>query len=226
MALISLRSAWSLLVRSVFRPAWDGAHWVLDVRRFQWILLFDCILFAVTGLIDLGLAGTPQVITCLLRLASAFVNAMAFMQIRKKLGRLRSAGVTTAGYKVWEFPSVIAGQASAIPILLFPIWIELGSGLHDIIDIIVFSGALLLIMLAVLAVVSVAGEVHALNATWGLVVAVLPLIGLIQFWYATFYRPAHEGPRVNVVAKLDEIGSHGGITRMRGTVILENVGAG
>ncbi len=154
------------------------------------------------------------------------MNAIAFVQIRKELGRLSSIGVATAGYKPWDFPSAIAGQASAIPILLFPVWIEFGSGLHDIIDKIVLIGTLLLIVLAVLAVVFVAGRAHALNATWGLVVAVLPLIGLVQFWYATFYRPAHEGPRVNVVAKLDPVGRHGDVTRMRGTVALENVGVG
>lgn len=196
------------------------------MQRFQWVLLLDCIVFSVTGLVDLALVGSAQAATSILRFASAFVNAAAFIQVRKKLGRLRAIGISPAGHRPWDFPSAIAGQASAIPILLIPIWIEPNSGLHDALDRLVWIAAVLLIALAIAAVISIVGHPHVLNVTWGLVAAILPLVGLLQFWYLTFYRPVHEGPRVNVVSQLHELRHGKGVTHMRGTVTLENVGAG
>ncbi|MFD3660660.1 hypothetical protein ACFWVF_08665 [Streptomyces sp. NPDC058659] len=200
--------------------------WILDMRHFKWVLLIDCMVFSITGLVDLALVGTAQAATSILRFASAFVNAAAFVQVRKKLGRLSAIGIAQTGYRPWDFPSAIAGQASAIPILLIPIWIELNSGLLDALDILVLGVALLLMVLAIAAVISIVGQPHVLNVTWGLVASILPLVGLLQFWYLTFYRPVHEGPRVNVVPQLHELRHYKGVTHMRGTVTLENVGAG
>ncbi|MFI7413542.1 hypothetical protein ACIBU0_33220 [Streptomyces sp. NPDC049627] len=193
--------------------------WMMDLRRFRWVLLVDALIFPVTAVIDMTMGGSDQAITGLLRIAVAVINLVAWFDIR------RHVVATALPLPPWGLPSVVAGQASVIPFLWFPFWIELGGDLHDALDIslLILTGVLFFFAAAV-TLGAIVGRQGSLTVTWGIVVALLPLLGILQFWYMTFYRPAHERPRVNVVAELDETGRHRGVSHMRGTVTLENVG--
>jgi hypothetical protein len=202
----------------------------LNARQFRYVLLLDSLLFIGTALIDLVLSGSGQLAGGLLRIVIGIVNVAAYVHIHRELTARTAAEYYAPNLKAWEFPSVVAAQASAIPLLIVPFVIEFTGTLHDGIDISIVSltGVLLVAAMAT-SLGALLTRPRSLNLTWGIVVAVLPLVGLLQFWYMTFYRPAHQRPTVNVVAKLDQAGldqtgHHGGIRRMQGEVTLENAG--
>ncbi len=183
------------------------------------ILLSDFVAFTGTAFIDTVHYWNAQASTIILRFTVGIISLVAWCDVgRSSRGRQR---------KPWEFPSVIASQASAIPLLFTPINIEVSSLVHDPLDKVLFVITSLL-MIAALAVIFGAileRPPGMLKGAWVGVIALLPLAGVIQFWYLTFYKPTHERPQVNVVAKLDEVRRYKGITHMRGTVDLENAGA-
>ncbi|MET9524557.1 hypothetical protein [Streptomyces coeruleorubidus] len=193
--------------------------WALNLHRFRWVLVVDGVTFPATAIADLVMGGSDQAITGLLRIAVGVINWVAWFDVRRHLR------ATALPLQPWGLPSVIAGQASTIPFLWFPFWIELSGDLHDLIDIslLIFAGALFVIA-ATVTLGAIIGRQGSLTVTWGIVVALLPFLGILQFWYMTFYRPAHERPRVNAIAELDEVRVHGGVSQMRGTVTLESVG--
>ncbi|MFE5870581.1 hypothetical protein ACFQ6V_18315 [Streptomyces roseifaciens] len=199
----------------------------------RWVFLFNAIAFAVTGLLDIALqtipsglvdASAPVVITCVLRLAVAAVNVRAFLDVHREAGHWPQR--PGARRRPWEFPSVIAGQASAVPILIVPFAIEIPSLAHNAGDIVVLviAGLLLAAALFVLGNAFFTPTEVVLNRPWKVVIALLPFFGVFQFWYLTFHKPVHELPRVNVLAGLEQVGRDGGGTRMRGTVTLDNIG--
>ncbi|MEU7551785.1 hypothetical protein AB0B01_05365 [Streptomyces sp. NPDC044571] len=190
---------------------------VLATLRFA--LLSDFFAFSGTALVDTVRFWDAQAATILLRFAVGIISLVAWRDVgRLSRGRQR---------KPWEFPSVVASQASALPLLFIPISIELSSRVHDRWDIGVFCITLLLLIVAVVVLFGAIMEHPAglLKGAWVVVVALLPLAGAIQFWYLTFFKPTYERPRVNVVAHLDDVGRYKGVTHMRATVELENIGA-
>ncbi|MFJ9644123.1 hypothetical protein [Streptomyces sp. NPDC101206] len=184
------------------------------------LLLCDFIAFSGTALIDAVRYWDAQSATILLRLAVGIVSLIAWRDVgRPWRGRPK---------KPWEFPSVVASQASAVPLLFIPLSIEASSRVHDRVDIALFGITLLLIGCAVAVLLGAVMERPAgtMKGAWVAIIALLPLAGVIQFWYLTFYKPVHELPQVNVVADLDEVRRYGGVTHMRGSVDLENTGEG
>jgi hypothetical protein len=193
--------------------------WALNLHRFRWVLVVDGLMFPATAITDLMMGGSDQAITGLLRIAVGVINWVAWFDVRRHLRG------TALPLRPWGIPSVIAGQASTIPFLWFPFWIELSGDLHDLLDIslLIFAGVLFVIA-ATVTLGAIIGRHGSLTLTWGIVVALLPFFGILQFWYMTFYRPAHERPRVNAIAELDQMRLHEGVSQMRGTVTLESAG--
>ena len=66
---------------------------------------------------------------------------------------------------------------------------------------------------------------RALEKSWLVLLALLPLAGTAQFWYTTFYRPSHERPLVNVETGLKSVPAASGTVRIEATVKLANDGA-
>ncbi|MPY63334.1 hypothetical protein [Streptomyces spongiae] len=202
--------------------------WMVNVRQFRWLALFDATLFVATAGIDIYRCGSTQVLTGLLRIIVGGVNAIAFWDMEKEYRDRRALGLRHPEIYAWEFPSAIVGQASAVPLLIVPFRIEFGGdGVHDVLDIsIIAVSGLLLACAAFVTIGAVLANSRAMNLTWGIFVALLPALGLLQFWYMTFFKPAHERPRVDVTSELREVGRYGDITHMQGAVTLHNIGAG
>ncbi|MET7473275.1 hypothetical protein ABZT17_02750 [Streptomyces sp. NPDC005648] len=193
--------------------------WSLDLRRFRWVLLADFVVFTFTGVCDFFLTGGELVFSSLIRIAIGMINLVGWFEVRKYLKTM----VTSLA--PWGFPSVIAGQASSIPMLIIPFWIEISGYLHDFLDFVVLIiPAFLLFFAVAIPLSAIIDHKGSLTLTWGLVAALVPFAGLLQFWYVTFYKPDHERPRVNVIVELDKVRQHPGDTQMRGTITLENVG--
>ncbi len=112
-----------------------------------------------------------------------------------------------------------------IPMFIVPILLEMKSLVHDLGDVAltVLFGALLFVAVAI-SFTALVTRPEYLHSAWAAAIALLPLASLIQFWYQTFYLPAHERPTVNVQAELEEVRREGVVSQMRGTVTLENVG--
>ncbi|MFI1395688.1 hypothetical protein [Streptomyces sp. NPDC020681] len=189
------------------------------------MLSLDALLFVSTAIIDLALARHVQLPMALLRIAIAIVNAVAASDVWK-LHRSLDSGEW--GSDAWELPSVFAAQLSAAPILFIPLWVEVHSPFTDEfadIAVLVAAGALFLFALGVITCAIMRRPGVELNRAWTAVVALLPLAAVVQFWFVNFYKPAHDRPRVDVVAKLEELRHYGKVTHMRGTITLNNSGA-
>ncbi|MFE6821667.1 hypothetical protein [Streptomyces sp. NPDC057690] len=193
--------------------------WSLDSRQFRWVLLTDFAVFTFTGVYDFFLTGGELAFSSLIRITIGLINLVAWFDVRKYLSTMATP------LAPWGFPSVIAGQASSIPMLLIPFWIEISGYLHDFLDIAVLAlPAFLLFFAVTISLSAIIGHKGSLTVTWGVIAALVPFAGLLQFWYVTFYKTEHERPRVNTIVELDKVGQHPGDTLMRGTITLENVG--
>jgi hypothetical protein len=198
---------------------WVFFLWALNLNRFQWVLLIDGLIFPATAIADLVMGGSDQAITGLLRIAVGVINWVAWFDVRRHLA------ATAIPLHPWGLPSVVAGQASTIPFLWFPFWVELSGNLHDLIDIsLLILAGVLFAAAATVTLGALIGRQGSLTVAWGIIAALLPIFGILQFWYMTFYRPAHERPRVNAISELEEVRIHKGVSQMRATVTLENVG--
>ncbi|MFD8237247.1 hypothetical protein ACFV20_35895 [Streptomyces sp. NPDC059696] len=205
----------------------DSFYWTVNVKRFRWVLLADAFIFSSTAIGDMIICGREQVVTAILRIAAAVINSFAFIQVQRELASWSNVGNQNPDLNAWQFPSIVAGQATAVPMLLIPFWIEFSGDFHDVADILVIIIASLMLLLAFIAALgALFSKSGSLTVSWGVVIALLPLAGLIQFWYMTFYRPVHERPRVNVVAKIDEFRRYGKVTHAQGAVTVNNVGSG
>ncbi|MFH8661907.1 hypothetical protein [Streptomyces afghaniensis] len=183
------------------------------------VLVIDAVTLAASGMVDITAYGNPQIPWAFLRIIVAFVNLAAAVEV------LRVLLGTAARRKPWEFPTVLVGQASVIPMFIVPIMMEVESLAHDAIDI--FLTALFASLLAVAIGISFGALVawpNYLRSVWAVFIALLPLASLFQFWYQTFYLPTHERPTVNVEADLEEVRRQGKVSHMRGTVTMDNVG--
>ncbi|MFI1503836.1 hypothetical protein [Streptomyces sp. NPDC020597] len=208
----------TLIVRFLRRVR-AGYDWSLESRQFRWVLLADFVVFMFTGVYDFFLTGGELAFSSLIRIAIGIINLVAWFDVRKYLKTMATP------LAPWGFPSVIAGQASSIPMLLIPFWIEISGYLHDFLDIVILAlPALLLFFAVAVSLSAVIGHKGSLTLTWGVVAALVPLAGLLQFWYVTFYKTEHERPRVNTTLELDKVVQRSGETQMRGTITLENVG--
>ncbi|GGT88868.1 hypothetical protein [Streptomyces coeruleorubidus] len=186
----------------------------------SFVLVIDAVTLAASGMVDITAYGNPQIPWAFLRIIVAFVNLAAAVEV------LRVIRLNTAIRRMpWEFPTVLIGQASVIPMFIVPIMMEVESLAHDSIDI--FLTAIFASLLAVAIGISFGALVarpEYLQSSWAIFIALLPLASLFQFWYQTFYLPTHERPTVNVEADLEEVRRQGAVSQMRGTVTMENVG--
>jgi hypothetical protein len=179
----------------------------------------DFAVFTFTGVYDFLLTGGELAYSSLIRIAIGIINLVAWFDVRKYLNAMATP------LAPWGFPSVIAGQASSIPMLLIPFWIEISGYLHDFLDIVALILPAFLLFFAVsISLSAIIGHKGSLTVTWGVVAALVPFIGLLQFWFVNLYKPDHERPRVNTIVELDKVRQHPGDTQMRGTITLENVG--
>ncbi|MET9460522.1 hypothetical protein ABZY05_36475 [Streptomyces canus] len=199
--------------------------WVMDLRRFRYVLLADFVVFTSTAFVDFWLAEGEQAVTSLLRLAIGFINLAAWVEIRRHLLSKPQSYRQAWQFRPWEFESAVAGQASAIPVLLAPFWIEFSGNFHDPVDVgVLIIAGYLLFYAAAVSMGAIVSHKSSLGVMWGVVVALLPFVGITQFWYAAIYKPTHERPRVNTVGEMELVRRHDGLSEMLGTVAVENVG--
>ncbi|WP_435280316.1 hypothetical protein [Streptomyces koelreuteriae] len=204
------------------RPADEEESWFTEHRGWSSFLV---ILLAVNAGVflgfcipDLGRAeNTVHSLSVVMRFTLFILNAIAFVGVMKELrGRARN-------WDLW--PWIFAAQLGALPFLFIPILIEARSPFHDRLDalIILISAGLTAGALMVVFFVWVTGRIH-FGAAWAFFVALFPLAGLLQFWIQSYYQPAHSRPGVNVNVKMEELSRSGSISRMRGTVTVQNNG--
>lgn len=124
----------------------------------------------------------------------------------------------------WALPAVIAAQVSAIPMVLIPIWIEIGSPINDGIDMVILYGAWAMFIFASAVIVAAFARHVSMPGTWIALTALLPAAGLIQFWYLNFYKPSHDRPSVDVTSSIREISHTGSSTKLQATITLKNTG--
>ncbi|MGW4867445.1 hypothetical protein [Streptomyces chartreusis] len=162
-------------------------------------------------------------LTGILRIAISLFCLIAMGDVAREL---RSLLPEESGRKAWEIPSIVASQASAAPMFFIPVWIEIGSPIFDLMDLWVFAvSASLLVFSAWIVFRAVKDRQDVtLSKAWTAVVAILPLMGLLQFGFQNFYKPGHDRPSIELMAKLDEIRHGDGVTHMRGTITVVNVG--
>ncbi|MFI5521422.1 hypothetical protein [Streptomyces platensis] len=91
---------------------------------------------------------------------------------------------------------MLVAQTSSIPVIFIPLWVEIYSPIHaEFWDLLVTVVALLLIVFAVCVIVRAFACDHiSLSKTGAAAIALLPLAGVIQFWFMNFYQPTHDSP--------------------------------
>lgn len=123
----------------------------------------------------------------------------------------------------WLGPS-LAAAISGLLVFLEVIWVDGLSPTRE-------SWVLLPSLLALLAVLAVVAMFRAAHLSpvksWKVIVAtVVPLAGVLQFWYTTQYLPVVERPHLNLSTSLDRGNpprpSEQGLIPLQGTVTIEN----
>ncbi|GFE17336.1 hypothetical protein Sgleb_53830 [Streptomyces glebosus] len=191
------------------------------------VLVFEALLFSGSAIYDVIKYPREQVVSAVLRIVIAILNGIAawrvFQELKKTFHQHRRSGAADA----WRQPVVLVAQASSIPMLFIPIWVEIYSPIHDEFwDLLVTVVASLLVAVAVAVIVRAFAFDHIeLSKVGTAAIALLPLAGVIQFWYMNFYKPTHDSPRVSVTSRLSELGHSRGVSHLRGEITLHNEGS-
>lgn len=201
-------------------------RWRLESVRI--LLAAEAVLLLVSGCVDIVGYGTDLAFSALLPVGVGLVNAVAALDVTKELAKTANTKGTVRRRRPSEMATVIVAQASTVPVWLVPLWTESHSGVFDGSDKVICVVATVLLGVAIVVLVAAARgrpEV-SLNKAWVVLLAVLPLASSAQFWYSTFYKPAHQRPNVNVVATLAGVGPpRAGVSRVKASVTLENTGS-
>ncbi|GAO08468.1 hypothetical protein TPA0598_04_01040 [Streptomyces lydicamycinicus] len=218
-----MKGAWHSLL-----SVWNKAF--LPRSRVQLlcaVLVFEALLFAGSAIYDVIKYPREQVVSAVLRMVIAILNGVAawrvFQELKKTFHQHRRSGAVDA----WREPVVLVAQASSIPMLFIPVWVEIYSPIHDEFwDLLVTVVAVLLVAFAVTVIVRAFAFDHIeLSKIGTAAIALLPLAGVLQFWYMNFYKPTHDSPRVSVTSRLAELGHSRGVSHLRGEITLHNEGS-
>ncbi|MFF3546923.1 hypothetical protein ACFYXD_34425 [Streptomyces platensis] len=218
----SLRRRVKILV-----PALRGLARNLPVRVLLGVLALETLLFLGSAVFDMIRYPRLQVVSAALRIVIALLNGIACWRVSQELRKAnRPPGRNSAG-EAWRLPIVLIAQASSVPMLFIPLWVEIYSPIHiEFWDLLVSIVTLLLIVFAVCVIVRAFACDHiSLSRTGTAAIALLPLAGVIQFWFMNFYQPTHDSPRVSVTSRLSELSHSGGVSHLRGEITLHNEGA-
>ncbi|TGB08584.1 hypothetical protein [Streptomyces sp. MZ04] len=197
-----------------------------NFRKFRFwlfasLLAFEAGLLLWSAAKDIEGYGRDQVLSALLRLTVAALIGGAFLQMYNNRDKRFPAPKVKSP---WQYPLVLLAQAASLPMFFIPIWIELRSPVHTRGDWTWLAITLCLFLFATFILVDALVSGHV-NFGWVAAGALLPLVGFFQFAYLTFYKPAHERPRVDVTAKVEKVNESRGVTRLLGVVTLKNNGA-
>lgn len=178
----------------------------MGTRVLSVVLLVDALVIGLSGLADLLVYGSDRLLMGLLALVTGAVNAIAYWDLRQWDRHRTEAAVTRNGS--WVRSSVVVGQATAVPLLTYPLYTELTSEAHGLLDVLVASvaAALLLSSALVLALAASARPNMSIAKSWIAILALLPLAGSVEFWYSSIHAPAQQRPNINIVADLQEVG--------------------
>ncbi|MET9894661.1 hypothetical protein ABZZ47_31500 [Streptomyces sp. NPDC006465] len=203
-------------------------------------LLADVVIFGGFAAIDLDRADEiTESISVFFRFGLFILNSVAlvgvltgaFSETDSQVATSDSASVSETDEKEnlrrnWRWLFILIAQAASIPFLAFPIALEIGTIVHDGPDwiIVIVAGVLLSVALAIVFFILVNSPLH-LTGTWGVIIALFPLLGLAQFWYQAYYQPTHDRPRVDVAVKIDQVRTVRGVTSLRGSIVVTNNGA-
>ncbi|MCR8579167.1 hypothetical protein [Streptomyces sp. Isolate_219] len=147
-----------------------------------------------------------QVVSAVLRIVIAILSGVACWRVFQEIRKANLLPVRSSANEAWRIPIVLVAQASSIPMIFIPLWVEICSPIHvEFWDLLVSIVALLLIAFAVYVIVRAFACDHiSLSKTGTAAIALLPLAGVIQFWFMNFYQPTHDSPRVSVTSRLGE----------------------
>ncbi|GHB79843.1 hypothetical protein GCM10010347_58030 [Streptomyces cirratus] len=193
------------------------------------ILLVEGVTFLASAIADISTFGKEQALSTLLRSVLAALSLAALAQVlHTKCGHPNHGWqLALPGFSrdrnPWHYPLVLLAQAAALPMLFIPIWIELKSPIMDGFDAPLLCLSILLFVYAVVLLMTALASGHV-NFGWVALGSLLPLLGFAQFAYLTFYKPAYERPKVDVATRIEKVNSSRGVTRLLGTVTLQNKG--
>ncbi|MXM64906.1 hypothetical protein GR925_16005 [Streptomyces sp. HUCO-GS316] len=211
-------------------------YWFRDHKVMSGFLAFflavDAGIFAWTAGLDSGRANElSQSLSIISRFGLFVLNAIALVGVLSGIFKKPAIPVATgpqqpSGYNNWRWRFILIAQLASIPFLAFPILVETGTVVHDGRDLacVITSGVLLAVALSAVSFIFVNIPLH-LSATWGAFIALLPLLGIAQFWFQNYYEPTHDRPHVDVAVKVEELRRVGPITNMRGVITITNTGA-
>ncbi|MDX3713768.1 hypothetical protein PV733_33450 [Streptomyces europaeiscabiei] len=182
-------------------------------------LAVDGLVFWASAAYDMANHPREQWVSAVLRLIIGVLNLAAAWKVHPYVGSQPPTN------DPWAFPIVITAQVSAIPMILIPLWIEIGSPIHDAGDNVIFYSALAMFFFATVVIVFAFARHASMPRTWIALTALLPVAGVVQFWYLNFYKPSNDRPSVDVTASFKEVSHSRESTRLQGTITLKNVGS-
>ncbi|MYT17295.1 MULTISPECIES: hypothetical protein [unclassified Streptomyces] len=118
------------------------------------MLALETLLFLGSAVFDMIRYPRLQVVSAVLRIVIAILRGIACWRVFQEIRTANLLPVRSSADESWRIPIVLVAQASSIPMIFIPLWVEIYSPIYaEFWDLLVSIIALLLIAFAVYVIV-------------------------------------------------------------------------